>query len=211
MSNSFPESARVAVLVAHPDDELLWCGGALLMNRGWKALVATLCRGSDADRSQKFARVVEQLGADGVMADLDDGPEQLPLQRTLVRATLRALIAERSFDLVLTHAPHGEYTRHLRHEEVSAAVLEMWSEGELGASQLWLFAYDDDERRHLPRADPNADLTLTLPDEVWREKARLLTDGYGFGHDSWEARVTPRSEAFWRVRSRADALGRLGA
>jgi LmbE family N-acetylglucosaminyl deacetylase len=211
MSNSFPESARVAVLVAHPDDELLWCGGALLMNPGWKALVATLCRGSDPDRSQKFARVVQQLGADGIMADLDDGPEQLPLQRELVRATLRALLADRNFDLVITHAPHGEYTRHLRHEEVSAAVLEMWSEGELGAAQLWLFAYDDGERRYLPRAIPNADLTLTLPDEIWREKARLLTDGYGFEPDSWEARVTPRSEAFWRVRSPADALDRLGS
>ena len=211
MSNSFPESARVAVLVAHPDDELLWCGGALLMNRGWKAFVATLCRGSDPDRSRRFAHVVQQLGAEGNMADLDDGPEQLPLERKLVRATLRALLAERSFDLVITHAPQGEYTRHLRHEEVSAAVLEMWSEGELGAAQLWLFAYDDGARRYLPRAIPNADLMLTLPDEVWREKARLIRDGYGFEQDSWEARVTPRSEAFWHVSSRADALERLGA
>ncbi len=199
------------MLVAHPDDELLWCGGALLMNRGWKAFVATLCRGSDPDRSAKFARVAQQLGADGAMADLDDGPEQLPLERTLVRATLGSLIAERSFELVITHAPRGEYTRHLRHEEVSAAVLEMWSEGELGASQLWLFAYDDGDRQYLPRAIPNADLALTLPDEVWREKARLITEGYGFAQDSWEARVTPRSEAFWRVGSRADALRLLGA
>jgi LmbE family N-acetylglucosaminyl deacetylase len=199
------------VLVAHPDDELLWCGGALRMNPGWKVFVATLCRGSDPDRSQRFARVVQQLGAEGGMADLDDGPEQLPLERRLVRATLRALIAERSFDLVLTHAPHGEYTRHLRHEEVSRAVLEMWSEGELGAAELWLFAYEDGERSYLPRAIPNADLTLTLPDEIWREKLRLLTDEYGFARDSWEARVTPRSEAFWRVRSPADALDRLGS
>ena len=89
------------------------------------------------------------------MADLDDGPEQLPLERKLVRATLRSLIAERDFDLVITHAPHGEYTRHLRHEEVSAAVLEMWSEGELGASQLWLFAYDDGDRQYLLQSAPS--------------------------------------------------------
>jgi LmbE family N-acetylglucosaminyl deacetylase len=211
MSHAFPESARVAVLVAHPDDETLWCGGALLMNRSWKAFIATLCRGSDPDRSQKFTRVVRRLAAEGAMADLDDGPEQLPLERKLVRRTLRSLLAERTFDLVLTHAPRGEYTRHLRHEEVSAAVLEMWSEGELGTSQLWLFAYDDGERSYLPRANPDADLTLALPDEVWREKAQLITDLYGFEHDSWEARVTPRSEAFWRVRSPADALARLRA
>ena len=37
----------------------------------------------------------------------------------------------------------------------------------------------------------------TFGEEIWRHKYRLMTQGYGFGSDSWEARVTPRSEAFW--------------
>ena len=201
MSQAFPESARVAVLVAHPDDEVLWCGGTLLMNPGWTKYVATLCRGGDPDRSRKFARVVEELDARGRMADLDDGPEQSPLDPELVQSTLRSLLAEQRFDLVLTHAPRGEYTRHLRHEEVSAAVHRLWSQGELGGAELWLFAYDDGQRSHLPRAIPDADLTLALPHEIWLEKARLISEVYGFAADSWEARVTPRSEAFWRARS----------
>jgi LmbE family N-acetylglucosaminyl deacetylase len=176
------------------------------MNPGWTTFVATLCRGSDPDRSAKFAQAARALSAEGCMADLDDGPEQLPLEPELVRATLRSLLAERSFDLVLTHAPRGEYTRHLRHEEVSAAVLELWSSGELAAAELWLFAYEDGGRSYLPRAIPEADLTLALPHDIWLEKARLISQVYGFGADSWEAQVTPRSEAFWRASARAPML-----
>jgi hypothetical protein len=40
-----------------------------------------------------------------------------------------------------------------------------------------------------------------LPDEVWQHKRRLISERYGFGSDSWEARVTPREEAFHRVNS----------
>jgi LmbE family N-acetylglucosaminyl deacetylase len=198
------------VLVAHPDDETLWCGGTLLMHSAWDTFVGTLCRASDLDRSQKFFRVAAELGARGGMADLDDGPEQVPLERSAVRAALGTLLAERTFDLVITHAPCGEYTRHLRHEEVSAAVLEMWSEGELGTSELLLFAYDDGQRQYLPRAIPDADIIVDLPEAVWNRKVQLVTDVYGFESQSWEARVTPRREAFWHVHSPSDARSRLG-
>ena len=209
MSNTFVDGARVAVLVAHPDDETLWCGGTLLQHPTWDVFIGTLCRASDPDRSRKFSHVLGELGAQGKMADLDDGPEQTALERSAVCDALLGLLGERSFDLVITHAPGGEYTRHRRHEEVSAAVLELWGRGTLRTSELWLFAYDDGNRSYLPRALPNADLRWDLPEPIWLRKQRLITDGYGFEMQSWEARVTPRTEAFWRVTSPADALARI--
>ena len=68
----------VAVIVAHPDDEVLWCGGLLLSHPGWTAFVACLTRGRDPDRAPRFRRVLERLGAQGAMGDLDDEPEQEP-------------------------------------------------------------------------------------------------------------------------------------
>ena len=38
---------------------------------------------------------------------------------------------------------------------------------------------------------------MLLPEHLWREKYRLITAVYGFSPDSWEARTTPREEAFW--------------
>jgi hypothetical protein len=36
-----------------------------------------------------------------------------------------------------------------------------------------------------------------LADKVWLEKRRLITDVYGYGIDSWEARTAPHEEGFW--------------
>ncbi len=194
-----PEKAKVVVLVAHPDDETLWAGGTLLMHGGWTTFVGTLCRAGDRDRAPKFFRALDLLGAKGAMADMDDGPAQNPLGEVQVRATLLSLVPREHFDLVLTHAPKGEYTRHLRHEEVSRSVLRMWAEGEIQSRELWLFAYEDEEGRQLPRAENNADILVDLSDEAWGVKRNLLTQIYGFVPESWEVQTNPRREAFWRL------------
>jgi LmbE family N-acetylglucosaminyl deacetylase len=203
------DDATVALLVAHPDDETLWAGGTLLAHRGWQPFIGTLCRAGDEDRAPRFFRALDLLGAEGAMADLDDGPAQSTLDAEEVRATLLSLLPARAFDLLVTHAPGGEYTRHLRHEQVSRAVLAMWARGELASPELWLFAYEDGGGRHLPKAVEGADVVVNLTDEIWARKRALITEVYGFDEQSWEARTTPRREAFWRTRSPEGALAFL--
>ncbi|HEX7451294.1 MAG TPA: hypothetical protein VF294_03375, partial [Polyangiaceae bacterium] len=128
----------VAVLVAHPDDETLWAGGTLLSETSWAPFVWCACRAHDADRAPKFYRVLERLGALGAMADLDDGPEQLPLAEELLEQALLECLPSRRFDRILTHSPLGEYTRHRRHEDVARAVLRLWLRGTLSAPEVWL-------------------------------------------------------------------------
>jgi LmbE family N-acetylglucosaminyl deacetylase len=192
------------VFVAHPDDETLWAGGTLLTRNTWSPFVVSACRASDSDRAPKFFKVLEQLGAQGSMADLDDGPEQTPLPDEAIEQALLGALASQAFDRILTHSPLGEYTRHVRHEEVARAVLRLWQSGRLSAPELWLFAYEDDAGRRLPSAIESADVVHELPAEIWARKRLLITDSYGFPAESWEARVTPRREAFFRLESRAE-------
>lgn len=197
-----PEGAsEAAVVVAHPDDETLWAGGTVLLHPECRWWIFTLCRASDPDRAPRFRRALDALGAEGRMADLDDGPQQTPLEPGVVEDAVLGLVGERRFDLVLTHGPGGEYTRHLRHEELSRAVASLWEGGRFRANALRLFAYTDDGGRHLPRADGRAHVTLRLPEEVWREKWRIITGLYGFAPDSFEARTTPGTEAFFAFDS----------
>jgi len=56
---------RAAVVVAHPDDETLWCGGYVVAHSEFDWRIVTLCRASDPDRAPKFRRVLERLGAVG--------------------------------------------------------------------------------------------------------------------------------------------------
>jgi hypothetical protein len=50
----------------------------------------------------------------------------------------------------------------------------------------------------LPQPKQNADLSIKLPEAIWNRKYHLITDIYGFDQSSWEARTTPRMEAFNR-------------
>ena len=195
----------MAVLVAHPDDETLWAGGTLLTQGTWAPFVTTLCRASDAERARRFFAALGRLSAHGAMADLDDGPEQAPLSDARVDQALLATLPGRKFDRILTHSPFGEYTRHVRHEEVARAVLRLWLAGEISAPELWLFAYEDGGGRHLPCAIESADIRVELPLDIWQRKSNLVTEVYGFAEDSWEARVTPRREAFHRVQNQREA------
>ena len=195
------ENSKCAVIVAHPDDETLWAGGLMLLHPDVEWTVVTLCRKSDPDRAPKFFKALEGLNAAGSMADLDDGPEQRPLNHAGVRKTVKMLLPRQRFDLMITHGPSGEYTRHLRHEETAKAVLALWKEGKLPAERLWTFAYEDGDGQHLPSAVEQAELLIELPDEIWQKKYSIITNIYGFSQNSWEARTTPRQEAFWCLKA----------
>jgi LmbE family N-acetylglucosaminyl deacetylase len=195
----------VGVIVAHPDDETLWSGGLILAHPDWAWTIVTLSRANDPDRAPRFFRVLQYLGAAGAMGDLDDGPEQLPLDQSLIQDTILSLLPTAHFDLIVTHGPRGEYTRHRRHEETCRAVIELWQDGRLSADGVWLFAYEDGGRAYPPRADAAAGTALELPAHVWQDKYRLITRIYGFAPESWEAQATPRQEAFWRFTSPASA------
>jgi LmbE family N-acetylglucosaminyl deacetylase len=193
------EHVNCAVIVAHPDDETLWAGGTLLMHPDSCWTVLALTRKGDADRAPKFRQALEHYGAAGIMGDLDDGPEQKPLRTTEVEDAILDLLPSHRYDLVLTHGRWGEYTRHRRHEEVAKAVMALRESGRLATGEIWMFAYQDGGGKHLPRPREGADVYTRLPQEIWEHKHRIIRDTYGFGPDSFEARATPRDEAFWVI------------
>jgi len=194
------KSKSIVVIVAHPDDETLWAGGTILSHPLNKWFIVCLCRASDKDRSEKFYNTLKLLKSEGIMGDLDDGPDQKPLDRNELEEQILKLLPATHFDLVITHGAKGEYTRHLRHEEVNKAVTTLWFKGKISADKLWTFAFEDGEKAYFPRAIEKANLYETLPEQIWLKKYSIITETYGFQSDSWEAKTTPRAEAFWEFK-----------
>jgi LmbE family N-acetylglucosaminyl deacetylase len=188
----------VAVIVAHPDDETLWAGGTILENPSWNWYILTLCRASDTDRAPKFFKVLNFLGAKGKMGDLDDGPDQYPLYDKDVRECILQLLPDPHYDLIITHDPAGEYTRHLRHEETSRAVINLWCNNKNLTDEIRTFAYEDGKKKYLPKPIKNAYFYYKLPAEIWKKKYQIITEIYGFNINSFEAQTTPHAEAFWQ-------------
>ena len=202
--NIFADIKTVSVIVAHPDDETIWAGGTILTYPEINWTVLALCRKSDPDRAPKFFRVAERLGVKGLMADLDDGPDQKPLNQTDVQQTILSAMPQIGFDIILTHSPRGEYTRHIRHEETSQAVLSLWGEGKLKAKQLLLFAYEDGGGKYPPRPMENADIVIKLAKNVWQRKKDIIIGSYGFSPDSFETKAASKVEAFWLLEKPQD-------
>ena len=193
-----------AMIVAHPDDETIWAGGTVLNHSNWHWTIVSLCRASDIDRAPKFIRAVQQLGGVSEIGDLDDGPEQLPLSDVDVQQIVLSLLPETHFDLVVTHSPYGEYTRHRRHEETGTAVASLWEKGLIKAKEVWMFAYEDGGKGgkdDLPKAIKTAHLISYLPEDIWRRKYIIITDTYGFAPETYEAHIVVREEAFWCFQS----------
>ena len=193
-----PFKKIVAVIIAHPDDETLWAGGTILSHPSWECFIVCLCRGSDKDRAEKFYKTLKILNSEGIMGDLDDGPEQNPLNTKEVEHAILDLLPPKHFDLIITHNPTGEYTRHIRHEEVSKAVIELWNAVKISANELWTFAYEDGNKEYYPKPVKEAPIYRVLTDRIWLRKYSIMTEIYGFEKNSWEAETTPKVEAFWQ-------------
>jgi LmbE family N-acetylglucosaminyl deacetylase len=195
----------VVIIVAHPDDETLWAGGTILSHPSWSCFIVCLCRGSDKERSTKFRTALKVLKSKGIMGDLDDGPDQKPLDENEIERTIFALLPPWHFDLIITHNPGGEYTRHIRHEETGKVVTKLWKTGKLSASELWTFAYEDGNKEYYPRPVKEATIYQTLSKWTWHRKFRIITRIYGFVKGSFEAETTPRAESFWQFRNSEEA------
>jgi hypothetical protein len=141
-----------------------------------------------------------------VMGDLDDGPEQNSLKDKEVEQAILQLLPQTNFDLIISHNLTGEYTEHLRHKEISRAVVMLWQSEKISAKELWTFAYEDGEKHYLPRPIQTANFYKLLPEKTWQKKYDIITKDYGYRKNSWEAKTTPKGEAFWRFKKSADAL-----
>ena len=204
MNSKTPKS--IAVIVAHPDDETLWAGGTILSHPNNKWFIVCLCRASDTERAARFSNALILLKAQGVMGDLDDGPNQHLLDEKELENEILRLLPNTPFDFIITHDSSGEYTKHLRHEEVNKAVFTLWHDEKITANELWTFAYEDGNKTYFPKAIEYANIFELLSENIWLRKYDLITKTYGFEENSWEAETTPLAEAFWQFKDSHNAI-----
>ena len=177
------------VIVAHPDDEIIWMGGLIIRNRSWEWHILGLSRAGDPDRAPRFRLAGDDLRARTYISDLDDSPALPPLSPDLgeIKSRIKGIVPL-EFDLIFTHGAAGEYG-HRRHPEVHRAVTEMSAAGDL-KGELVYFAYTDG------RPDPEPDAAVTLSPDEYAMKKHIIRDIYGFKEGSFEFESAGPIETF---------------
>lgn len=122
VNSSGPRGARPSkiMIVAHPDDELLWGYRHLAQDpKSWK--VICVCCASDPTRVKEFKAVMRAIGVDNY--------EMWDNENTIIGWRLHPLIVSRieselakEYDVVITHNWYGEYG-NLQHMAVHRAVV----------------------------------------------------------------------------------------
>ena len=192
---------KTVVIVAHPDDEIIWCGGFIMQNPNWDWTILSLTRSEDTDRCPKFHRVCDILGAKAHLSNLDDSNPLKPINR---RREIGGRIVEHlgmtSWDLCITHGVNGEYG-HQRHKEIHKEVLELICDGILQCGELWTLAYDCNAQTRICMVASQADVMVDLSENHLREKQRIIRDVYGYGEESFEfsACITPEGFCKWEL------------
>jgi LmbE family N-acetylglucosaminyl deacetylase len=173
------------LLVAHPDDETIFCGGLLQMyrRRPWKVICVTdgNADGEGGKRKQDFLTACKDLKAnDCVMWDF---PDQFNSRLDLAR--LEALLRTETPSEVFTHGILGEYG-HPHHQDVCLAAHRAFGQ----PVPVWSMAYNC-----------FAEKTFRLPRKAYERKCRVLSQTY-FAQTNKFARWLPVAnyEGFVQVK-----------
>ena len=134
------------MVVAHPDDELLW-GGKHLLEGGY--LVVCLTRGDDAVRRAEFENVVSAAGGKSLILSYPDKiwkwRADLRFWQDKIEADIAAILQYKDWDIVASHNAAGEYG-HQHHKLAHEAVAKEYQASGCKARLYWFGKYYTNDR-----------------------------------------------------------------
>lgn len=125
------EHVRALVLVAHPDDETIFCGGTMLCYPDWEWTVVCVTMQLNTPRPQEFRHAMDMFRGYGVnitsnliLEQRDEGQDLSDEEVTTWKTKIKEL--SQTPGIVFTHNTEGEYG-HPHHKSLNRIVHELFS------------------------------------------------------------------------------------
>lgn len=109
------------MIVAHPDDEVIFGGASLILEKGWKVICVT--NGGNPVRAKEFRQAMQAVQAKYEIWNFPDRRCGTFNMKLLARI-LKPKLQERSYRLIVTHNSSGEYG-HPQHKALSRLMMQL--------------------------------------------------------------------------------------
>ena len=152
------------MIVAHPDDEIIWGGAHLLTDDYYVVCVSNK---KNPIRSKEFERVMHETGDKYIMLTYLDVKNGNRIDwkgfESQIAEDIQSILALKPWDLIVTHNPDGEYGNS-HHKIVSKIVTDL-----AGDRNLYYFG--------IYSKNP-AEETPAITDDLLRKKEDILKNLY---------------------------------
>lgn len=177
------------MIVAHPDDELLWGGGHLIED---DYLVVCITCGPNKTRVHEFENVMKNTNDAYVMLGYPDKTngerDNWNSVRDDINKDLQALLTLKNWDVIVTHNPDGEYG-HIHHKMTSSFVTELTTD----KKKLYYFGHYYSKKKiseHESEMSSISDKTLKIKTKLiglYKSQSFIQTAfDHMYEHEDWE-------------------------
>lgn len=162
--------AKKLMIVAHPDDDVLWGGGHLIEGNG-EYLVVCLTNGRNKTRSEEFKKAITETGNQYLILNYPDKVlgrrSNLRIVKSKIEKDLNTLINKKNWDLVVTHNPKGEYG-HIHHSMTSSMVTLTFNDSNIDSKLYYFGRYYTAKKIKTvtDKLSPMSDETIAKKEEV---------------------------------------------
>lgn len=120
------------MIVAHPDDELIFGGSELIKEKGWKVICVTngssnsvnIFGNKNINRTDEFISLMDHLQCAYEIWDFEDNGFNCNWSYSVLYNKIYEAINEKEYQKILTHNLDGEYG-HIQHKFIGKVVYQM--------------------------------------------------------------------------------------